>query len=66
MLTTRSKKFLYADDLKLAFHTKDFSEGEAALSQDLQVLNKYYKKWRLYPNPFIIPIVWLADNCPYI
>lgn len=48
---TRAEKFVYADDLALAYQGKKFQEGEDMLTNDLHVLGAYYKKWRLCPNP---------------
>ncbi|XP_047992992.1 uncharacterized protein LOC125231576 [Leguminivora glycinivorella] len=51
MPPTQSRKFLYADDIALTTQTKSFEAGEAVLTQDLNTLQQYYSKWRLYPNP---------------
>lgn len=48
---TVSRKFCYADDSAIAIQTKHLEEGEEILTQDLQKLEKYFKQWRLCPNP---------------
>lgn len=49
-LNTRSRLFIYADDITLAFQATTFGELEAALQQDLIILSNYFKLWRLKPN----------------
>lgn len=51
MPDTTSKKFGYADDLAIAVQSKSFEEGATVLTQDLEILSAYYRKWRLCPNP---------------
>lgn len=51
MPPTTSQKFCYADDMALIVQTKSMGEGEDLLAADLEVLNQYYKRWRLCPNP---------------
>lgn len=47
---THSRKFIFADDLALAFQAKTFMELEIALSRDLDVMRRFFEKWRLRPN----------------
>lgn len=47
---TKSRKFMYADDNVLAFQAKSFEEIEKTLNEDLELLNRYFKTWRLRPN----------------
>jgi len=46
-----STKFQYADDIALTHQSKDLTEGEKVLSDDLDILNTYFYKKRLNPNP---------------
>lgn len=48
---THSRKFIFADDFGLAIQAKTFMELEIALTCDLDILGKYFAKWRLRPNP---------------
>lgn len=48
---TVSRKFMYADDINLTVQRNNFAEAEDVLTQDLQILDDYFKKWRLQPNP---------------
>jgi hypothetical protein len=48
---TNSRKFIYADDLAMAYQHQNFENVENGLSDDLIPLNKYFTKWRLCPNP---------------
>lgn len=41
---------MYADDNALAYQSKSFKEIEKALNEDLELLNEYFKNWRLRPN----------------
>ncbi|KAI5726259.1 hypothetical protein M8J77_025912 [Diaphorina citri] len=47
---TKSKKFGYADDWALATRSENIEETETILTEDLAILHKYYKDWRLKPN----------------
>ena len=47
---TRSRLFMYADDIAIAFQAKTFEEIERALRADLVRLSFYFSKWRLKPN----------------
>jgi hypothetical protein len=46
-----SRKFIYADDLAMAYQHQNFENVENGLSDDLIPLNKCFTKWRLCPNP---------------
>ncbi|KAG4071205.1 hypothetical protein HA402_001195 [Bradysia odoriphaga] len=48
--TTKSRKFMYVDDNALAFQAKSFEEIEKTINEDLEILNGYFKTWRLRPN----------------
>jgi retron-type reverse transcriptase len=43
---TNSRKFIYADDLAMAYQHQNFENVDNLIS-----LNKYFTKWRLCPNP---------------
>jgi Reverse transcriptase (RNA-dependent DNA polymerase). len=47
---TTSRKFGY-DDWALATVSKTLKEGEDVLKEDLNVMGKYFRQWRLKPNP---------------
>lgn len=51
MPNTVSRKILYADDKALVHEAPTFEELEYTLSDDLETMSKYYKDWRLIPNP---------------
>lgn len=51
MPATTSRKFGYADDSAIATQSKSFHECEETLNKDLPLLEKYFKKWGLKPNP---------------
>jgi len=46
-----SHRFQYADDTALAVQNTDFKTCEDKLNEDLNTLLKYYKMWKLKPNP---------------
>ncbi|VVC43847.1 Hypothetical protein CINCED_3A017037 [Cinara cedri] len=46
-----SRRFQYADDTALAVQSFDFKLCEDKLNEDLEILLKYYKMWKLKPNP---------------
>jgi len=48
---TISRKFIYADDMAIAYQHKSFDQIEIALSEDLKIMSDYFRKWRLCPNP---------------
>jgi hypothetical protein len=47
---TASRKFVYADDIALTHQHSTFESSEKQLATDLQLLNLYFKRWRLVPN----------------
>lgn len=46
-----SRKFIFTDDFALAVQAKTFMELEITLTRDLDVMRRYFLKWRLQPNP---------------
>jgi hypothetical protein len=48
---TNFRKFIYADDLAMAYQHQNFEIVENGLSDNLILLNKYFTKWRLCSNP---------------
>lgn len=48
---TTCRKFQYADDMALVCQRKTPTECEVILNNDLTILEKYFKKWKLQPNP---------------
>lgn len=48
--STKSQKFIYADDMVLAFQCKSFQEAETILQEDVETMFRYFKLWRLKPN----------------
>ena len=48
---TTCRKFIYADDLALTFQHEKFETIENHLTNDLKIMNQYFKTWRLCPNP---------------
>ena len=48
--TTRSRKFIYADDICLAFQAKSFNELNTVLNEDLGSISNYCSHWRLQPS----------------
>ncbi len=45
------RRFIYADDLCIATQSNSFSDIEGRLSNALNTLSTYYKKWHLNANP---------------
>ncbi|CAK1588076.1 unnamed protein product [Parnassius mnemosyne] len=41
---------MYADDITLASQHETFKPSEGILNEDLSILNKYFRKWKLVPN----------------
>lgn len=50
MPETRSRKFGYADDWLLTTRCSSIEQSEETLTTDLEVVGKYFRKWRLQPN----------------
>ena len=46
----RSRQFIYADDIAIAYQAKSFNELETMLNTDIDTLSKYFTDWRLKPN----------------
>lgn len=59
---TNARKFIYADDLVLAYQCKDFKGLKNILTDDLDKLHKYYNQWRLKPNPSITEVTLFHLN----
>lgn len=51
MPETHSRKFIYADDNAQGSQHKNPKYIEHTLTNDLLILEKYYRDWRLCPNP---------------
>lgn len=51
MPETQCRKFGYADDWAIATQHSIFETTEEFLSSDLNRLGKYFRQWRLRPNP---------------
>lgn len=47
---TKSRKFIYADDIVIATQHRSFERTECVLTSDLESLSSYFKKWRLRPS----------------
>jgi hypothetical protein len=48
---TASKVFQYADDIAVTYQAKTFDECENNLEADIEVLNQFFHRWCLQPNP---------------
>jgi len=48
---TEGVKFQFADDIAIAYQSNDLAECERVLTKDLTILNTYFQRWRLKPNP---------------
>jgi len=48
---TEGLKFQFADDIAIAFQSKDLKDGSATLTKDLEVMNTYFRNWRLKSDP---------------
>jgi len=57
-----SKKFVYVDDICIATQCKDNEIIEHTIEEDLNVLENYFKMWRLKPNPSKIAISLIHFN----
>lgn len=49
--TTTSRKFMYADDIAIVTQSPNLTDAEDVLNKDLKIMNEYFKKWGLRPNP---------------
>jgi len=45
------QKFQFTDDIAIAHTCKDMKEGKNTLTNDFNILERYFHKWRLRPNP---------------
>jgi hypothetical protein len=59
---TNSRKFIYADDLAMAYQHQNFENVENRLSEDLIPLNKYFTKWRLCSVYSLLAINSMVSN----
>lgn len=48
---TTSRKFIFADDFALAVQSNSFMGLEMAQTKDLDIMRRYFVKWRLKTNP---------------
>lgn len=48
--TTKSTKFIYADDIALVTQSSNFEDGERILTEDLEKMSAFFKTWRLIPS----------------
>jgi hypothetical protein len=49
--STAAKMFQYADDIAVTYQAKTFDECENNLKADIEVLNQFFHRWCLQPNP---------------
>lgn len=59
---TTARIFIYANDIALAYQSKDFESLENILSENLDILHKFYNQWRLKPNPSKIEVTFFHLN----
>jgi len=50
MPDTRSRRFVYADDVALGAQGRSFEEVEEILNADVELLAEYFSEWRLKPS----------------
>jgi hypothetical protein len=50
-LSHTAAKFQYADDIAVTYQDKTFDEYENNLEADIEVLNQFFHRWCLQPNP---------------
>jgi hypothetical protein len=48
---TAAKVFQYADDIAVTYQAKTFDECENNLEAEIEVLNQFFHRWCLQPNP---------------
>lgn len=48
--STKSRKFVYADDIALAIQRKNFTQLNTILTDDLERCADFFRKWRLKPS----------------
>jgi hypothetical protein len=44
-------RICYADDIAVTYQAKSFDECENDLEADIEVLNQFFHRWYLQPNP---------------
>jgi hypothetical protein len=49
--STAAKVLKYADNIVVAYQAKTFDESENNLEADIKVLNQFFHRWCLQPNP---------------
>ncbi|KAF0769781.1 Uncharacterized protein FWK35_00009176 [Aphis craccivora] len=49
--SSTGQKFQFTDDIAIAHTCKDMKEGKNTLTNDFNILERYFHKWRLRPNP---------------
>jgi hypothetical protein len=49
--STAAKVFQYADDIAVTYQAKTFDECENNVEADIEVLNQFFHRWCLQPNP---------------
>jgi hypothetical protein len=49
--STAAKVFQYADDIAVTYQAMTFDECENTLEADIEVLNQFFHRWCLQPNP---------------
>jgi hypothetical protein len=49
--STAAKVFQYADDIAVSYQAKTFDKCENNLEADIEVLNQFFHRWCLQPNP---------------
>ncbi|GJQ71011.1 hypothetical protein Trydic_g924 [Trypoxylus dichotomus] len=47
---TKSTKLCYTDDIALVCRITDLRQAETIITEDLAVVNSYFKRWRLRPS----------------
>ena len=47
---TKSRKFIYADDICLSSQARSFTTLEECLTSDVELVTNYCQRWRLIPN----------------
>lgn len=51
ILNTEGVKFQFADDIAIAYQSKELKDGNVFLNNDLEFINTYFREWQLMPNP---------------
>lgn len=50
ILHTEGDKFQFADDIAIANQSKELKDGSVFLTNDLELMKTYFRKWRLKLN----------------